>query len=92
MMAGRDTTTSTLTFMVYCLAMYPDVLKRLREEILEQVGATGRPTSDDIRDMKYLRAVIKGWSPLMTCTNYSKYCMSRDSKIIPSSVRHLHIF
>lgn len=38
--------------------MYPAVMARLREEILEQVGTTRRPDYDDIRDMKYLRAVI----------------------------------
>ncbi|KAJ7626690.1 cytochrome P450 monooxygenase pc-1 [Mycena polygramma] len=43
---------------MYFLAMYPDVNRRLREEILEHVGPTRRPTYDDIRDMKFLRAVI----------------------------------
>jgi hypothetical protein len=42
------------------LAMYPDVTSRLREEILEHVGPSRRPTYADIRDMKFLRAVING--------------------------------
>ncbi|RDB18325.1 hypothetical protein Hypma_000510 [Hypsizygus marmoreus] len=58
MIAGRDTTAATLTFIVYFLAMYPAVFKRLREEILDKVGPTERPGYDDIKDMKYLRAVI----------------------------------
>ncbi|KAG5727413.1 Cytochrome P450 52E1 [Termitomyces sp. T112] len=58
MIAGRDTTASTLTFIIYCLAMYPTVHARLREEVLDQVGPTKRPDFDDIKDMKYLRAVI----------------------------------
>lgn len=40
--------------------MYPAVTARLREEILDKVGPTRRPTYDDIRDLKYLRAVING--------------------------------
>ncbi|KAG6819311.1 hypothetical protein H0H93_013137 [Arthromyces matolae] len=58
MIAGRDTTASSLTFVIYCLAMYPAVHVRLREEVLAKVGPTRRPDYDDIRDMKYLRAVI----------------------------------
>jgi cytochrome P450 len=40
------------------LAENPHILKRLRQEILETVGETRRPTFDDMKDMKYLRAVI----------------------------------
>lgn len=40
------------------LAEHPKVLKRLREEILDKVGETRQPTFDDMKDMKYLRAVI----------------------------------
>ncbi|KNZ78574.1 Cytochrome P450 52E1 [Termitomyces sp. J132] len=58
MIAGRDTTAATLTFVIYLLAMHPVVHARLREEVLEKVGSNRRPDYDDIRDMKYLRAVI----------------------------------
>lgn len=58
MIAGRDTTAATITFVIYMLAQHPDVLLRLREEILTKVGSSRRPTYDDMRDMKYLRAVI----------------------------------
>ena len=50
----------TLSFAVYCLEMHPDVLKKLRVEILGIIGAERYPTYDDLRDMKYLRAVING--------------------------------
>ena len=40
------------------LSKYPEVCKRLRQEILEHVGESRRPTFDDMKDMKYLRAVI----------------------------------
>ena len=51
---------ATLTFAVYCLSQHPDVLKTLRDEILTKVGPTRRPTFDDVKDCKYLRAVING--------------------------------
>ncbi|QRV88400.1 cytochrome P450 family protein [Ceratobasidium sp. AG-Ba] len=58
LVAGRDTTAATLTFAVYLLAMHPDVMSKLRAEILAHVGSADYPTPDDFRDMKYLRAVI----------------------------------
>ncbi|KAH7888186.1 cytochrome P450 [Phlebopus sp. FC_14] len=58
MIAGRDTTAATLTFAIYMLSQHPDVLARLREEILTKLGSSRRPTHDDMKDMKYLRAVI----------------------------------
>jgi len=58
LLAGRDTTASTLTFVTYMLAMHPELATRLRTEILTKVGSNRNPTYDDIREMKYLRAFI----------------------------------
>ncbi|GJE94254.1 cytochrome P450 [Phanerochaete sordida] len=57
LLAGRDTTAITLTMAGYMLAEHPKILQRLRKEVLDTVGSR-RPTYDDIRDMKYLRAFI----------------------------------
>ncbi|KAJ7758386.1 cytochrome P450 [Mycena metata] len=56
--AGRDTVTCLATFTVYMLAEHPEVLSKLRSEIFEHVGEKGRPTAEDIKGMKYLRAVL----------------------------------
>ncbi|KAJ7175781.1 cytochrome P450 [Mycena filopes] len=56
--AGKDTTQWMTTVIVYFLAIYPKINARLRQEVLERVGRDRRPTYDDIRDMKFLRAVI----------------------------------
>ncbi|KAF8905836.1 cytochrome P450 [Gymnopilus junonius] len=58
LLAGRDTTTNSITFATYMLAEHPDVFERLRQEVLDKVGETRRPTFEDMKDMKYLRAVI----------------------------------
>ncbi|KAJ7097193.1 cytochrome P450 monooxygenase pc-1 [Mycena belliarum] len=58
LLAGRDTTMHVMTIVIYFLSMYSDVCTRLRSEVLEHVGPTRRPTYEDIKDMKYLRAVI----------------------------------
>ncbi len=52
-------TASLLTFAVYMMCEHPDMAARLRSEILTKVGAR-RPTYEDIRDMKYLRAFLNG--------------------------------
>ncbi|KAJ8072723.1 Protein kinase alk2 [Marasmius tenuissimus] len=56
--AGRDTTASLLSFTVYMLSQHSEILRRLREEILTKIGPSRRPSFDDFRDMKYLRAVL----------------------------------
>jgi cytochrome P450 len=49
-----------MTFAVYVLAEHPRVLERLRQEILETVGPSARPSPEDLKNMKYLRAVLNG--------------------------------
>ncbi|KIM42797.1 hypothetical protein M413DRAFT_444452 [Hebeloma cylindrosporum] len=58
LVAGRDTTACLLTYAFYMLAEHPEISDRLRQEILGKVGPTNRPSYDDIRDMRYLRAFI----------------------------------
>ncbi|KAI5830824.1 cytochrome P450 [Schizophyllum commune Tattone D] len=58
LVAGRDTTMGTLSFGVYKLTAHPEIAQRLREEVLEVVGPNRRPTYEDVRDMKYLRAFL----------------------------------
>ncbi|KAJ7231567.1 cytochrome P450 [Mycena rebaudengoi] len=62
--AGRDTTAGLLTFTIYMLTEHPEILTKLREEILRIVGPTQRPIFDNFRDMKYLRAVLNDERPL----------------------------
>ncbi|KAI0369451.1 cytochrome P450 [Pilatotrama ljubarskyi] len=68
LLAGRDTTSCTLTFAIYALAEHPEVLQRLRAEVLSVVGPTQRPTYDSVREMKYMRAfineVLRLWPPV----------------------------
>jgi len=66
---------SALTFLFYFLSMHPDVLQRLRKEVLDTVGPSARPTYQQIKDMKYLRAVINGGSlPIIisVCTSIGR--------------------
>lgn len=61
LLAGRDTTAGTLSFCLFELSRNPEVVAKLREEIRNRlgVGANGqKPTYSDLKEMKYLSAVI----------------------------------
>jgi cytochrome P450 len=42
------------------LSEHPDIEKRLRQEIYDIVGRKGRPTYDQMRVMRYMRAFLNG--------------------------------
>ncbi|KAJ7726285.1 cytochrome P450 monooxygenase CYP63 [Mycena maculata] len=58
LLAARDTTACLLTFVTYFMAIYPDMATKLRAEVLEHCGPRGSPTYENIKDMKYMHAVI----------------------------------
>ena len=59
LLAGRDTTASTLSWVFLELARNPRVVIKLRSEISEHLGPSGRsPTYQEIKDMKYLTFII----------------------------------
>ncbi|KAK0438214.1 cytochrome P450 monooxygenase pc-2 [Armillaria borealis] len=81
--AGRDSISALLTFAVYMMCEHPDMATRLRSEILEKVGSR-RPTCEDIREMKYLRAfldeTLRLYPPLPMSARLSKVATSLPNK------------
>ncbi|XP_046575723.1 1,25-dihydroxyvitamin D(3) 24-hydroxylase, mitochondrial-like [Haliotis rubra] len=59
MSAAVDTTSNTVQFMLYEVAKNPDVQKKLREELERSVPPGEIPTPVHLRNMPYLKAVIK---------------------------------
>jgi cytochrome P450 len=55
--AGRDTTTSVLSYLFFELSRRPDVVAAIRQEI-EELGEEN-PTWEHLRSMKYLNWVLK---------------------------------
>ena len=56
--AGVSTTSATLDSLVNVLCHYPDVQKKLHEEIMDVIGPARYPTLKDQKDMPYLRATV----------------------------------
>lgn len=56
LLAGRDTTASLLSNVFFVLARTPSVWAKLREEVDSLNGE--RPTYEQVKDMKYLKAVL----------------------------------
>lgn len=63
LLAGRDTTSTTLSWMFLELARKPEVVRKLKEEIRTNVGTNTngqrpRPSYENIKNMKYLTWII----------------------------------
>lgn len=57
LLAGRDTTASLLSNLLWELSRQPAMLSQLRQEIEDSVG-TDMPSYQQLKEMKYLKALI----------------------------------
>ena len=55
LLAGRDTTAAGLSFTFKELSAHPEIVRKLRKEILEKVGPSRPPTYEDLKSMPYLQ-------------------------------------
>ena len=58
LLAGRDTTASTLSWTFYELARHPEAFQKLRKEIIDTIGKDTPPTYENLKNMKYLQWVM----------------------------------
>ncbi|KAF2711343.1 cytochrome P450 alkane hydroxylase-like protein [Pleomassaria siparia CBS 279.74] len=58
LLAGRDTTACTLSWTIYELSLHPEVVAKLRQEIIEHIGLERPPTYQNLKDMKYLQHIM----------------------------------
>ena len=58
LLAGRDTTAATLSWTFHELSKHPEVVARLRQEILDRLGPDQPPTYDDLKNMRFLQHVM----------------------------------
>lgn len=58
LLAGRDSTAITLSWLFYELGSHPLVVKALREEIFAVVGCSAEPTYEQLKNMKNLQNTL----------------------------------
>jgi cytochrome P450 len=58
LIAGRDTSAQTLSWLFWELAKHPDVEEKLREEAFRVLGQDGVATYESLKDLKYTNAVL----------------------------------
>ncbi|KAK5168735.1 uncharacterized protein LTR77_006044 [Saxophila tyrrhenica] len=58
LLAGRDTTAVTLSWLFYELSNHPEVVQKLQQEITTSVGLNREPTYDDLKNMRYLQHTL----------------------------------
>jgi len=61
LIAGYETSGSTLTFALYELALHPEIQQSVRAEIVQVLSKHGgKLTYDGMQDMSYLDRVVSG--------------------------------
>ncbi|KAF9643946.1 cytochrome P450 [Thelephora ganbajun] len=83
LLAGRDTTAALTTFVVTMLAEHPDFLARLRKDVLDTLGPNGKVNPENLREMKYLRAVLNETLRLYPSVPWNVRC-SKNSVVWPA--------
>merc|ERR1712000_409922 len=97
LLAGRDTTASTLSWVIYELGRHPECVKKLREEILQTIGRNQMPSYEHMKNMPYLKAILNetlrhgggpdGTQPLPVLRHtpiaYSTLVMQRRTDLYP---------
>jgi hypothetical protein len=82
LLAGRDTTACTLTWVIYHLSMDPKILAKLRQEIIDTIGLERTPTYEDLKGMKYLQHILNEalrLYPVVPAFNPSESSKARQS-------------
>lgn len=56
---GTDTSAITLSFSMAMMGMHPEIQEKIYREAIEVLGEDGKPTFDNLSELKYLERFIK---------------------------------
>lgn len=80
LLAGRDTTACTLSWLFYELAVHPEIVRKLRKEIIDQVGHNRLPTYEDLKAMRYLQVGEKAILSSFLSALFLLFCTKANMK------------
>lgn len=81
LLAGRDTTAVTLSWLFYEISKQPKIVEKLRTEI-EQHCADQKPTYDNLKSMRYLSHTINETLRLYPVWSISRFSDASANKTI----------
>jgi cytochrome P450 len=81
LLAGRDTTACTLTWVIYHLSVDPAIVAKLRQEIMAIVGPERQPTYEDLKNMKYLQHILNETLRLYPVVPYNVRISLKDTTL-----------
>ncbi|UYV81845.1 CYP302A1 [Cordylochernes scorpioides] len=58
-LAGIDTTSYSIGYLLYNLAIHPEIQEKCRQEVMEAMGSEKKLTEESLRKLTYLRMCIK---------------------------------
>ncbi|EMC96093.1 hypothetical protein BAUCODRAFT_71913 [Baudoinia panamericana UAMH 10762] len=81
LLAGRDTTAVTMSWLTYELSRHPQVVQKLRQEIISHSGLDKPPTYDDLKSMRYLQHTLNEILRLYPVVPYNVRVALRDTTL-----------
>ncbi|KAK5138075.1 hypothetical protein LTR08_005873 [Meristemomyces frigidus] len=81
LLAGRDSTAVTLSWLFYELSRNPQVVQRLRQEITSSVGLEREPAYADLKNMRYLQHTLNEVLRLYPVVPYNVRVALKDTTL-----------
>jgi cytochrome P450 len=83
LLAGRDTTAVTLSWLFYSLSQHPEVVAALRQEIFATLGPdqTTKPTYEHLKSMRYLQHTMNETLRLYPVVPYNVRVALKDTTL-----------
>ena len=91
MFEGHDTTTSGISWALYCLAKYPEHQEKIREEVKNVLMGRDWLEYDDLKDLKYtlwcIKEAMRLYPPVIETNRLLSGDTELDGVVVPKGTR-----